>query len=137
MFNLTIKFNQYPGIVKTALLFLALGWVLHLLFYFQFMEEQITERNVYLMVGIAAAICYFTAAINRWARAMCLFFNIGIIGLYLVLSVAFVNGGRMESAAFSFLVVAVFSVATVLLFLPATRNFFHTFNQAEDSSSQA
>lgn len=137
MFNLSIKFNQYPGIVKLALLFLALGWALHLVFYLNFMEGQVTERNLYLMVGIGIAICYFTAAINPWARAMCLFFNIGIIVLYLVLSLAFFKSGNIEQAAFTVLVVAVFLAASVLLFLPGTRNFFRSFNRAEDSSSQA
>jgi len=137
MFNLSVKFNQYPGIVKWTLLFLIAGWALHLIFYFNFMEGQITERNAYLMVGIGAAICYFTAAINRWARAMCLFFNIGIIGLYLILTLAFLNSGRIEHAAFTAVVVAIFIAATILLFLPETRNFFHSFDPAGDSSSQA
>lgn len=137
MFNLAIKFNQYPGIVKWALLFLVLGWGLHLVFYFNFMGGQVSERQAYLMVGIGAAICYFTAAINRWARAMCLFFNLGIIGLYLILTLAFAGGGKIEQAAFTALVVAVFIAATALLFLSGTRDFFKTYNQTEDSSSQA
>jgi hypothetical protein len=136
MFNLAIKFNHYPAIVKWALLFLVLGWALHLGFYFKFMEGQISERNAYLMVGIGIAICYFTAAINRWARAMCLFFNLGIIVLYLVLTLAFVNSGKMAQAGFTSLVVAAFIAASVLLFLPKTRDFFKSFNPVEDSSTQ-
>jgi hypothetical protein len=100
------------------------------------MEGQISERNIYLMVGIGIAICYFTATINRWARAMCLFFNLGIIVLYFVLTLAFVNSGKMAQAGFTALVVAAFVAASVLLFLPKTRDFFKSFNPVEDSSTQ-
>jgi hypothetical protein len=43
----------------------------------------------------------------------------------------------MAQAGFTALVVAAFIAASVLLFLPKTRDFFKSFNPDEDASTQS
>lgn len=135
MINKTINWNHYPNSVKTALKFLVTGWLIHLVFYFQFLATDQLTRNDYLMVGVGAAICYFVAGINKWARSLCIFFNIGIIAIYLVLLVFSQAGfGRHLLEG---LVVITFGLSTFFLVQKETSAFFKEYNRPPQSEEPA
>ncbi len=68
MFNWEIKFDTYPTFVKLAIVSLALGWLVHLVFYYKFFTGDTLVRNDYLMFTVGIAICFFIAGINKWAQ---------------------------------------------------------------------
>ncbi|MFZ0243153.1 MAG: hypothetical protein WAL90_16045 [Desulfobacterales bacterium] len=126
MFNTAIKFGTYPPSVKKGIACLTLGWLGHLIFYFNFFTGDVLVRNDYLMAGIGIAICYFVAAINTWARALSIFFNIGILAIYLAL-LAFQNVG-FELQVLTVAVIVLFALATYYLLRKETAEFFGRFN---------
>jgi hypothetical protein len=79
------------------------------------------------MLGIGIGICFFTASINRWARMLAVFFNVGIMALYLLVCLS----GRtaIELRSLSALVVILFGISTYFLFKKETSNYFKTYNQ--------
>ncbi len=129
MFNTTIKFGTYPPAVKKAIACLSLGWLAHLIFYFNFFTGEVLVRNDYLMAGIGIAICYFVAAVNPWARALSIFFNIGILVIYLVL-LAFQDVG-FKLQVLTVAVIVFFALATYYLLRKETAEFFGRFNAGE------
>ena len=135
--NTTIQFKEYPKSVKLAILFLILGWGLHYVFYFKFLMGDETVRMIYLQVGIGTAICYLVASINRWAKVMCIFFNLGIIVLYLLLFAVYLQSGKQALSAFTLTVALLFCLATYSLLRKETRDYFNVYNMTEDDSASA
>ena len=132
--NTTIKLKDYPLSVKLAILFLALGWGLHYLFYFKFLMYDEPVRNLYLQLGIGIAICYFVASINRWAKAMCIFFNLGIIIIYLVLFANYVLVDKPALSVFTVTIALLFCLSTYYLLLKKTRDYFNIYGQTGDDN---
>lgn len=132
--NTTINLKEYPLSVKLAILFLALGWGLHYLFYFKFLMYDEPVRNLYLQVGLGIAICYFVASINRWAKAMCIFFNLGIIIIYLVLFANYVLIDKPALSVFTVTIALLFCLSTYYLLIRKTREFFSLYGQTEDDN---
>jgi len=129
MFNTAIKFGAYPPTVKKGILCLSLGWLGHLFFYFKFFTGEVLVRNDYLMAAIGIAVCYFVAAINSWARALSIFFNIGVLVIYLAL-LAFQNVG-FNLQVLTVAVIVLFALATYYLLRKDTVEFFRSFNAEE------
>ena len=127
LFNKDINFKQYPQSVQVAIVSLVLGWALHLYYYFTVVAGSEMARNDYLMIGVGAAICFFVAAINRWARMMCIFFNLGIIFMYLALTLMQQTGFGLR--VLSGAVVGLFCVSTYYLLRKETSDFFKRYNR--------
>ena len=131
MINKAIRLKAYPSGIKWALLFLVLGWLLHFLVYFKFLSEGESQRNVVLMVSVGVGICYFVAGINRWARALCLFFNVGIIGMYVLLGLVYLQQGEKDLVGLAAMIVVTFSLSTYFLISKESAEFFKSYNQVE------
>lgn len=129
LFNTNIDFQRYPQVVKVAVGSLVAGWALHLFYYYYlFIHKTGAEmaRFDYLMIGVGVAICFFVAAINKWARMLCIFFNLPIIFMYLALTL-------LQQASFGqrFItgsVAVLFCLATYYLLKKETAEYFRQFN---------
>ena len=90
------KWDSMPPVVKKAIICLLAGWAAHYIFYFGFIAEDQPERVTYLNLGVGIAICYCVATIRKWARKLCIFFNIVMVPMYLLFAIAFAQGGKIE-----------------------------------------
>ena len=134
MINTNIKLNEYPLKVKLAILFLLLGWGLHFIFYFKYLAMDQLTRNDYLMIGVGVSICYFVACINKWARQLSIFFNFGIIAIYVLLLIYGKSGFDLQ--VLKGMIVLFLGISTILLFHHETRDYFKAFNKsASDGDS--
>jgi hypothetical protein len=133
LFNRSILFQQYPRPVKMAIVFMVLGWVFHFIIYFTFLAGEALVRNDYIMLGVGLGICFFTASINRWARMLAFFFNLGIMALYLLVCLSQHVGSDLR--ALSAGVVLLFAVSTYYLFNKETSNYFRTFNATAEGQA--
>jgi hypothetical protein len=120
--------------VRRAIVCLTLGWIVHLAYYYKFFTGEALVRNDYLMVVIGIAICFFVASINTWARALSLFFNLGIMVIYLVL-LAF-QKADFGPQLLTTLVIALFALATYYLLRKDTAEFFRSFNADKTHGSE-
>lgn len=127
MFNWEIKFDTYPTIIKAAIVSLALGWLVHLVFYYKFFTGESLARNDYLMFLVGISICYFVAGINKWARPLCIFFNVGIIALYVAL--LYLQKPDFDRQVLTVAVLALIGLSTYLLLRRDTIAYFKTFNR--------
>lgn len=135
LFNTNIQFQQYPQPVKIAIVSLAAGWALHLCYYYYFFIHPTgaeLARSDYLMIAIGVAICFFVAAINKWARMLCIFFNVGIILMYLAL--ALVQQSSFGLRVLSGVVAGIFCLATYYLLKKETAEYFQQFNMPPEQS---
>lgn len=124
MAALSFNLREYPKKVNLAILFLFLGWALHYYFYFTYIGNQDPPKTIYLQLGVGIGICVLVAAIKQWARMMCIFFNIGIIAMYLLLTFNYHLLGKRFEAVVTGLVVLLFSLATYWLLTGEVRRFF-------------
>jgi len=136
MFNLDIKFDTYPTFIKMAIVSLTLGWLIHLVFYYKFFTGETLARHDYLMFTVGIAICFFVAGINKWARPLCLFFNLIIILYYLVMLYGFWYESDVDRGVVSFTVLVLFSLSTYLLLRRDTITYFKTFNQEPSAEGE-
>ena len=102
---------------------------MHYFYYFRFFAHADPSRMVYLQLCVGVAICWFVAAINRWARTLCLFFNIGIIVLYLFYFVIYLRVGQSDHGVFTALVAIAFGLSTYYLLQKETSRFFLESNR--------
>jgi hypothetical protein len=129
LFKTSVDFKTYPASVKRAIVFLAAGWLLHYAYYFMFFAGADPSRTVYLQLFVGVGICWFVAGINRWARTLCLFFNIGIIVLYLFYFAVYLQVGKSDHSVFTALVVVAFGLSTYYLLQKETTRFFLESNR--------
>lgn len=134
MINTVISFKEYPTSVKRAILFLAIGWILHYVYYFGFLPGGELTRIDYLQLGVGVAICYFVASINKWARALCIFFNIGIMVLYLIPFAVHIQKGNIALYLFTALVIFLFGLSTYYLSRKETTQYFKEYNKPDEES---
>jgi hypothetical protein len=133
LFNLHIDFQRYPQVVKNAIVSLVAGWALFLAYYYYlFIHTTGSElaRFDYLMIGVGVAICFFVAAINKWARMLCIFFNLPIIATCITLTLFHQTtlGQRFIPAA----VAVLFCLSTYYLLQKETAEYFKRYNQLSD-----
>ncbi|KPJ75655.1 MAG: hypothetical protein AMJ54_14395 [Deltaproteobacteria bacterium SG8_13] len=133
LFNTNIQFQIYPQPVKNAIVSLVAGWALFLAYYYYlFIHLAGSElaRFDYLMIGVGVAICFFVAAINKWARMLCIFFNLPIIATCLTLTLFHQTtlGQRFITGS----VAGLFCLATYYLLNKETAAYFKTYNQSPE-----
>ena len=128
MFNTAIKFKTYPNNVKKAIVCLALGWIVHLIFYFKFLPGEVLARSDVLMVAVGLLVCFFVASINPWARMLSLFGNIVILVTYLYLAMLVFQKPAFGLQVMTTSVIVLFSLATYYLLRKDTAEFFRSFN---------
>ena len=81
-------------------------------------------KTTYLQIGIGIGICYFVATLKRWARMLCLFFNIGIIALYFLYCLAFFQSNNQSMMILTLLTTILFILSTYFLLKKETAQFF-------------
>ncbi len=135
------EFSQiggYPKTVKWAITTLIAGWLLHFLFLYRYFPDLLNYRQP--VVG--ALICVFVVMIKRWARMLCIFFNIGVAGIDLFFGVLLFSSSKSAFAGdvvfllSTFLPAAAFIASTVFLLTGECGHFFKTFeaNRRGDAS---
>jgi hypothetical protein len=132
MAALSFDFKAYPRNVNLAILFLSLGWALHYFFYFTYLGAKDPPKTIYLQVGVGVGICVLVAAIKQWARMLCIFFNIGMIAMYLLLAANYHTLERRMEAVLTALVLICFILASFWLLTPAVGRFFKERNQVPE-----
>jgi hypothetical protein len=113
-----------PAAVKYGILFLICGWLCHYAFYFTHFAEEMPSRTTYLQLAVGIGICYFVAILKRWARMMCLFFNLGIIALYALYCLAFFQSHQYNPMMMTGLIAVLFLISTYFLLKKETAQFF-------------
>lgn len=114
-----------PAGSKVAIVTLIGGWALHAAAYLHFFPADLTDRNVFLQLIVGVGICYGVAAGRKWARMLCVFFNIGIVALYALLSLAFVQSDAWGDAGLSALIAGLFAVSALFLLRADSARFFN------------
>ena len=117
-----------PAAVKYGIIFLICGWLCHYAFYFAHFAEEMPSKTTYLQLGVGIGICYFVATLKRWARMLCLFFNIGIIALYGLYCVAFFQSNKYEPMILTGLTAVLFLLSTYFLLKKETAQFYAAAN---------
>ena len=129
------KFRAYPQTVKLAVIFLVAGWGMHFLFIRSYFPE-FSLSTIYKQVGVGFLICLFVALINRWARMMCIFFNIVLIAYYLWFCSFFFNSQTnyyqdRGYLLFGAVCLGSFIAATYFLLTRECNQFFKAYGRAE------
>lgn len=124
MLSMPQKWEEMPPGVKKAIIFLLAGWAAHYIFYFGFIAEDQPERVTYLNLGVGVAICYCVATIRKWARRLCIFFNIIMVPMYLLFAIALAQGGKTNLFILTALVAASFGLSLYYLLQKKTALFF-------------
>ncbi len=120
--------NYWKGVppgAKIAIASLICGWVLHIAVYFHLFPDDLTDRTFFLQLLVGVGICYGVATGRRWARMLCVFFNIGIVALYALLSLAFVQSDAWGDAGLSALIAGLFAVSALFLLRADSARFFN------------
>jgi hypothetical protein len=73
---------------------------------------------------VGVAICYCVASIRKWARRLCIFFNIIMVPMYLLFAIAFAQGGKTNLFILTALVAASFGLSLYYLLQKKTALFF-------------
>jgi hypothetical protein len=139
MLSMPRKWDEMPSSVKNAIIALLVGWAAHYIFYFGFIAEDQPERVTYLQLGVGIGICYCVATIRRWARKLCIFFNIVMVPMYLLFAIAFAQGGKIALFALTAFISAAFAFSLYSLLKKETAQFFsppeaEKEGEAEDSA---
>ena len=122
----------YPRVVKLALITLVAGWALHFLFLYRYFPDLLDYRQP--VVGVL--ICVFVAMIKRWARMLCIFFNIGVAGIDLFFGVLLFSSSKSAFAGdtvyllSTLLPAAAFIASAVFLLTGECGRFFKAFEAA-------
>jgi hypothetical protein len=107
--------KSMPAAARYGVFFLLTGWALHYLVYFTFFSEEMPAQTSYLQAGVGIGICWGVATGRRWARMLCLFFNIAMIALYGLSAWVFGQVGKFWLAGLSVLIVMALAACTASL----------------------
>lgn len=124
------KWGVMPSSVRRAITALVVGWAAHYWFYFSVIADSQPERVTYLNLGVGIAICYCVAIIQRWARRLCIFFNLIMVAMYALFAVAFAWGDNPwlfiltagTSAAFAYSLYGLLKKETAAYFAPPEKS---------------
>jgi hypothetical protein len=129
------KWEEKPPSVKNAIIAFLAGWIAHYLFYFGVIAEDQSERVTYLQLGVGIGICYCVVTIRKWARRLCIFFNIVMVPMYFLFSIAFAQGGKMGLFALTAFISMAFAASLYFLLKKETAQFFSPPEKDEKQES--
>jgi len=118
------KWGSMPLVVKKAIIFLLVGWAAHYVFFFGLIAEDQPEQVIYLQLGVGIGICYCVATIRKWARRLCIFFNIVMVPMYVLFAIAFTQGGKINLFILTAFIAASFGLSLYYLLQKETAQFF-------------
>jgi hypothetical protein len=136
MLSMPKQWSEMPPSVKNAIIALLVGWTAHYIFYFVFIAESQSERVTYLQLGVGIGICYCVATIRKWARKLCIFFNIAMVATYLVFAIVFAYVDQVGRFVLTAFIAVAFAFSLYFLLRKETAHFFsppEKDNQTEDS----
>ena len=130
------KFRNYPQPVKLAIIFLVAGWGVHFLFIHAYFPEIFPLSMIYKQAAVGGLICLFVAMIKRWARMLCIFFNIAMIGIYMIFLQLFFSSESHYYQDGSYLLFGAvcmvsFIAATYFLVTRECNQFFKTYGREQ------
>jgi len=124
MLSMPKKWDEMPSSVKKAIIFLLVGWAAHYVFFFGLIAEDQPEQVIYLQLGVGIGICYCVATIRKWARRLCIFFNIVMVPMYVLFAIAFTQGGKINLFILTAFIAASFGLSLYYLLKKETAQFF-------------
>lgn len=127
-----LHLKKRPAAVRYGILFLICGWLSHYVFYFTHFAAEMPSRTTYLQIGVGVGICYFVVTLKRWARMLCLFFNIGIIALYGLYCLLFFQSNKYGLMLLTGLTATLFLLSTYFLLKKETAQFYTAANPDVD-----
>ena len=135
MLSMPRKWDEMPPSVRNAIIALLAGWAAHYIFYFGFIAEDQPERVTYLQLGVGIGICYCVATIRKWARKLCIFFNIAMVATYLVFAIVFAYVDQVARFALTAFIAAAFAFSLYSLLQKETAQFFSPPEKDEKQES--
>jgi hypothetical protein len=135
MLSMPRKWEEMPTSVRHAIIALLLGWAAHYVFYFGFIAEDQPEKVTYLQLGVGIGICYCVATIRKWARRLCIFFNIVMVPMYFLFAIAFAQGGKIGLFALTASISVAFAFSLYSLLKKETAQFFSPPEKDEKQES--
>jgi Zn-dependent protease with chaperone function len=128
----THRSKMRPDTVKYGIIFLFCGWLGHYVFYFSKFSGEMPLKTTLLQLGVGIGICCFVATLKRWARMLCLFFNIGIIALYALYCLAYFQSNFYSLMLLTGLIAVLFAISTYFLLKKETAQFYAAANPGVD-----
>lgn len=136
MLSMPGKWDEMPPNVRNAIISLLVGWAAHYIFYFGFIADDQPERITYLQLGVGIGICYCVATVRKWARKLCIFFNLVMVPMYLLFAVAFAQGGKVGLFALTAFTGLVFAFSLFSLLKKETARFFSPSERDSEERSR-
>ncbi len=132
--NSMAQFKEYPGSVKSGIIFLIAGWIwlFITLHYVKFFQDQSPFK--FYIAG--ALICYYVVKIKNWARALCMFGNVLIITQLLPTSVEFFSRGNMQLGVIVGANAVFASLSIYYLIIKESSAFFKEYNKKDEDSAE-
>jgi len=137
MLSMPKKWDEMPSSVKKAIIFLLVGWAAHYVFFFGLIAEDQPEQVIYLQLGVGIGICYCVATIRKWARRLCIFFNIVMVPMYVLFTIAFTQGGKINLSILTVFIAASFALSLYYLLKKETAQFFSPPEKEQETEDSA
>ena len=130
------QFSAFPKSVQIAIICLVLGWAwVSVINYMYVLMDESLRNYFYRIVIVGALICFFVATIKKWARMLCIFFNIGLMVVYPFLgSMIYMGSGQIGPVLMSAVAVVLFGTSTFFLLKKETAHYYKTYGQPEEAS---
>jgi hypothetical protein len=129
------KWKQMPAVVRNGIIALLAGWAGHYVFYFGYIASDQPERIIYLQLGVGIGICYCVATIRKWARRLCIYFNIIMVVMYALFALAFAQGGKVSLFILSVAIAVSFAYSLYCLLKKETFWFFSPPEEDKESGA--
>jgi hypothetical protein len=132
MLAMPLKWKQMPVMVRNGIIALLVGWAGHYVFYFSYIASDQPERIIYLQLGVGIGICYCVATIRKWARRLCIYFNVVMVVMYALFALAFAQGGNVNLFILTAAIAVTFAYSLYCLLKKETFQFFSPPEQEKE-----
>lgn len=138
-----LAFLKTPQPVRNAVGYLLGGWlssyafVAHIEWLF---PGRFTQANILRLLVVGIGICYCVLRFKPWARKMCIFFNLGVIGVNVMFLIARVSALGLTSPGLTvhaLISCMLFGYSTFYLVHPETASFFKELEAKTKADSDA